>query len=69
MMKPFEIYSLSIFEIYNTVLLAIVTTMYISMTYLFILQLEVYTFSPSLPISVTSPSLFLWQPTSCCLYL
>ena len=58
-MKPFEIYSLSIFEIYNTVLLAIVTTMYISMTYLFILQLEGYTFSPSLPISVTSPSLFL----------
>ena len=43
-MRTFKIYSVRDFQIYNTVLLSIVTMQYIYILKLFILSLEVFVF-------------------------
>lgn len=60
-MNTFKIYSLSILQTYTTVLLTIVTTLYIMSQDLLILLLEVYTFWPPSPISPTLLQVFLFS--------
>lgn len=66
MIETFKIYSFSNLQIWNTVLLTILTMLYITFSQDFILYLEAYTFWPSSPIS---PTFYFWEPSICSLYL